>query len=392
MPLSRRSLLQSAALALPSLAGLRAAPLSAEANTTVAPRQPVQPGLITRQRTPENLEFPFAALKDWKTPNSQFFVRSHFYVPELKAEDWSLRVEGHVERPFEIGLKDLQQVDPSTHTVLLECAGNGRVFLQPLLGGLRWEQGGVSNADWTGAPLGALLERAKVKSGAVDVILEGHDQKRLGPPSPPTGEIPFSRSITLEKALDPHTLLAWQMNGEELPPAHGYPVRAVIPGWYGMASIKWLKRVIVTDRPFDGYFQTFNYTIWKRPEHGLPTLTPVTEMDVKSQIARPMSHETIPAGKPYRIFGAAWAGQPEISKVEISLDAGETWSAAPLNVKSQPYAWRFFKYEWTIPASGDYTIMCRATDARGRTQPMQRDPNRRDAMITHVQPIAVHVR
>lgn len=384
MPLSRRSLLQSAALALPSLAGLHSARSSFADDST--------PGLITRQRTPENLEFPFATLKDWKTPNSRFFVRSHFYVPEIKAEDWSLRVEGHVERPFEIGLQELQQTDPTTHTALLECAGNGRVFLQPLLGGLRWEQGGVSNADWTGAPLGSLLERAKVKPGAVDVILEGHDRKSLGPPSPPSGEIPFSRSISLEKARDPHTLLAWQMNGEELPPAHGYPVRAVIPGWYGMASIKWLKRIVVTDRPFDGYFQTFNYTIWERPEHGLPTLTPVTEMDVKSQIARPMSHETIAAGKPQRIFGAAWAGEPEIRKVEISVDGGKTWSPATLDEKSQPFAWRFFHYDWTNPASGDHTIMSRATDARGRTQPMERDSNRRDAMITHVQPIAVHVR
>jgi DMSO/TMAO reductase YedYZ molybdopterin-dependent catalytic subunit len=385
MPLSRRSLLQSAALGLPTFAGLKQLRLSAAEE---APR----PGLITRQSAPDNLEFPFATLQDWKTPNSQFFVRSHFHVPEIKADDWSLRVEGHVERPFTVGLNELQQMDQATHTVLLECAGNGRVFLQPLQPGLRWEQGGVSNADWTGTPVGALLERARVKSGAVEVIFEGDDRKALGQPGPPGGEVPFSRSVSLQKAMDAHTLLAWQMNGEDLPPAHGYPVRAVIPGWYGMASIKWLRRIVVTDRPFDGYFQTFNYTTWTRPDHGLPSLTPVTEMDVKSQIARPMSHETIAAGKAYRIFGAAWAGEPEISKVEISVDGGKTWSPAALDQKSQPYAWRFFQFDWSSPARGDQTLMCRATDTRGRTQPMDRDADRRDAMITHVQPIAVHVR
>ena len=124
----------------------------------------------------------------------------------------------------------------------------------------------------------------------------------------------------------------------------------------------------------------------------MPTLTPVTEMDVKSQISRPMSHETITAGRPYRIFGAAWAGEPQIRKVDISLDGGKSWSAATLDQKTQAYAWRFFHFDWTRPARGDHTLMCRATDARGRTQPMERDSDRRDAMITHVQPIDVHVR
>jgi DMSO/TMAO reductase YedYZ molybdopterin-dependent catalytic subunit len=388
--LSRRSLLKTAALALPGAVGAYAGQI-----TVVREAEEPFPGLFPLQRNPDNLEFPFRELttSDWRTPNELFYVRSHFNVPQLKADDWSLRVEGHVEQPFEIGLKELQSLGSTTLTALLECAGNGRVYLSPLQAGLRWEQGGVSNADWTGVALGTLLERAKAKAGAVEVILEGHDKGRIGPPNPPSaGEIPLARSLPLAKATDSHTLLAWKMNGEELTPAHGYPVRAIVPGWYGMASIKWLKRIVVTDRSFDGYFQTFNYTTWSRPEHGLATLIPVTEIDVKSQIARPVAFEQLAAGKPYRVFGAAWAGEPEIKKVEISLDGGQTWSDAELHETSQPYSWRFFKHEWSSPAPGDYTLMARATDARGRVQAMQRDEDRRDAMVTHVIPIPVSVR
>ena len=182
------------------------------------------------------------------------------------------------------------------------------------------------------------------------------------------------------------------MNGEDLSPPHGHPALAVVPGWYGMASVKWLRRVVVTDRPYQGYFQTFTYTVWERRDGALPSLVPVTEVDVKAQIARPMAHETIATGKPYRIFGAAWAGEPEIVKVEVSTDGGTTWSTATLDQQSQPYAWRFFHFDWTSPPQGDRTLMSRATDTRGRTQPMERDPDRRDAMITHVQPMTVHVR
>lgn len=390
---TRRSLLKSAAVSVPTFLASGSLRPSQADDAIAGSGDATYPGLITRQRSPDNLEFPFATLKEWVTPTPRFFVRSHFNLPQIKADEWTLRVEGHVEQPFSLGLKELLQLPAVTQTVLLECAGNGRVYLQPLQAGLRWEQGGVSNAEWTGTPLAALLDRARVKSGAVEVILEGQDRGRIGPPNPPSaGEIPFARSLPIAKATDPHTLLAWQMNGEPLTPAHGFPARAIVPGWYGMASIKWLKRIVVTDRPYDGYFQTFNYTIWTRPENGLATLTPVTEIDVKSQIARPVAYEQIAAGKPCRIFGAAWAGEPEIKSVDVSTDGGQTWSAATLEERSQPYAWRFFHFEWANPARDEHTLMCRATDARGRVQPLQRDEDRRDAMVTHVQAIPVTVR
>jgi DMSO/TMAO reductase YedYZ molybdopterin-dependent catalytic subunit len=352
------------------------------------------PRVITRQVNPDNIEFAFPTLNSFLTPNEQFYIRSHFNVPRLTAAEWKVRVEGHVDRPFEIGFDELRRLESRTITALLECAGNGRVFLQPLQAGLRWEQGGVSNAEWTGVPLATLLDRAGVRSGAVEVILEGYDTGRVGLPSPASaGEISFARSLPLDKARSADVLLVWQMNGEDLTPHHGFPVRVVVPGWYGMASIKWLKRIVVTDRPYNGYFQTFAYTIWQRPHEGLPTLVSVGEQDVKSQIARPAAQENIPAGGTCRIFGAAWAGKPEITRVDVSTDGGKTWNAATLDEKSVSNAWRFFHFDWQTPRTpGKNILMSRATDARGRTQPMLHDPDRRDAMITFVQPLEVHVR
>ena len=388
--LSRRQLLLGAAASGPLVAlasYVRAAPTDTE---TPAPRFP---GVITRQTHPENIEFPFPTLHTFLTPNEQFYVRTHFEVPAIHRAQWKLRIEGHVERPVEIGYDDLRKLKSHSLTALLECSGNSRVFLEPPQLSIRWEQGGVSNAEWRGVPLHMLLEEAGVKQGAVDVILEGEDKGKFESPNPKTpGEIHYARSLPIAMARAGNVLLAYEMNGKELPPAHGYPVRAVVPGWYGMASVKWLRRIIVTNQPFHGYFQTFAYAIWKRDHSGLPSLTPVTEIDVKSQIARPAMHEVVPANSHYRVFGAAWAGQPEITKVDISIDGGKTWKPAELDQQSLPYAWRFFSYDWQTPSKGGtYTLMARATDKKGRTQPMERDEDRRDAMITHVQRIRVHV-
>jgi DMSO/TMAO reductase YedYZ molybdopterin-dependent catalytic subunit len=187
-------------------------------------------------------------------------------------------------------------------------------------------------------------------------------------------------------------LLAYQMNGKDLPVAHGWPVRVVVPGWYGMASVKWLKRIIVSEQPFLGYFQMLSYTIWRR-RAGIAELTPVAEIQVKSQIARPTRDEVVAAGSKYRIFGAAWTGEAQVAKVEVSTDAGKQWSAARLLGEPVKYAWRLWEHQWSTPANvGRHVVMARATDDRGNTQPFQRDADRRDAMITHVEPIPVEVR
>lgn len=405
-PMQRRAFLRGAAASVPFVYAASTGRARAQPPEVTEPNSPGFPGVISRQKHPLNVEFPFPTLNSFLTPNEQFYIRTHFHVPDLKASQWTLKVEGHVERPFEIGYDELQKLPARTLTSLLECSGNSRVFLQPPQLSIRWEQGGVGNAEWSGVPLSAILDRAGVKDGAVEVILEGHDKGKFDPPHAETpGEINYARSLPLEKARRNEVLLAYGMNGEDLPPAHGYPVRAVVAGWYGMASVKWLRRIIVTDRPFYGYFQTFAYSVWERRHGGLPTLVPVTEIGVKSQIARPTLHEVVSAGATYRIFGAAWSGHPEIAKVEISTDGGQTWSQARLDQRSVPFAWRFFEHAWRVPdRPGTYTLMGprdryrrpRPTDA-ARPRPARRryharaancrlcalDATRRDSSWTH---------
>ncbi len=359
-----------------------------------APTAPAAfPGLVVRDKNPENLEFPFASLNSAVTPNEQFFIRSHFPVPKVNARSWRLRVEGRVERPLELCHEDLRDFPRHAVTATLECAGNSRIFLHPKVSGLQWELGAVGNAQWSGVPLAALLERAGVKPGAVEVVLEGADSGEIKKEPVSPGKIHYARGLPLAKALDPDVILATHMNGEPLPLAHGFPLRAVVPDWYGMASVKWLTRILVSDRDFRGYFEGSDYTYWEQRD-GLPIqLLPVGEVEVKAQIARPALHEVVAADSVYRVHGAAWTGNSVITRVEVSTNGGRSWKEAQLLGESVRHAWRLWEYHWKTPSKpGPCVLMARATDARGRVQPMQRDTHRGTYMITHIQPIEVEVR
>lgn len=348
-------------------------------------------GSIVRQKDPDNLEYPFTSLDGLFTPNELFYVRSHFERPEVDPQNWRLTVTGAVERVLEIGYDELRRMPCRTEPALLECSGNSRVFLEPPQSGIRWELGAVSNAEWTGVPLVDLLARAGVKETAVEVVLSGADQGTFEEPDPPTpGRISYARSLPLAKARQPQVLLAYKMNGQNLPPEHGFPVRAVVPGWYGMASVKWLRSIEVTERAYHGYFQTLMYAIWERRGE-LPDLVPVGEIQVKAEIARPVLHEVVPAGASCRIFGAAWTGEGIVSRVDLSTDGGSTWSPARLTSEPIPYVWRLWEYDWTPTERAPHTLMARATDDRGREQPLERNKDRRDAVISHVLPVEVFV-
>jgi len=394
-PCSRRSVLFGAAGLLPSLyAGWNTISLVSERSSRKSLGNDRRlPGVITRQRQPDNLEFPFATLDSFLTPNEQFYVRTHFGVPHMDADRWRLRIEGAVRKPIEITYHDIRSMPSVTLTALLECSGNSRVFLKPPQTGIRWELGAVGNAEWTGVRVADVLRLAGVEDRVVEVILEGADKGEFHEPDPKTpGIISYARSLPLEKARRPEVILAYRMNGKDLLPEHGFPVRAVIPGWYGMASVKWLTRIIATERPFDGYFQTFMYTTWQR-DHGLPTLVPVSDMIAKAEIARPVAHEVVFSNTTYRVIGAAWAGESEVAKVELSTDGGQSWGITRFIDDPVPYAWRFWEYEWRTPVQQrDVTLMARATDSRGHIQPMERDEDRRDAVINQVLPVEVRVR
>ena len=347
-------------------------------------------GLIVREQDPLNLEMPFSSLGGFITPNESFYVRCHFPIPEISTENWSLKVEGEVEGPFELSYDELLGMESRTIAATLECAGNNRIFLEPKAKGVQWGLGAVGNASWTGVPLAALLERAKIKAGAIEVILDGADEGQVDKTPTPAGKISFSRSLPLSKARA-DVLLAYEMNGEKLSATHGFPLRAIVPGWYAMASVKWLRRIIITDKPFNGYYQSLDYTYWDR-SGPLPTLAPLAEQQTKAEIARPENGEKVTANSKYRVHGAAWSGTGEITRVELSFDSGGAWQDAKLLDEPVQNAWRLWEYEWRTPAnSGRHTIIARATDSRGFVQPAERSGDRGTYMINHLLPVTVEV-
>jgi Sulfite oxidase and related enzymes len=347
--------------------------------------------MIIREKEPVNLEMPFETLDGFITPNDRFYVRCHFPIPAIDPSRWKLRIEGAVEKPMELRYDELSALEPRHLTVTLECAGNGRVFLVPKVKGVQWELGAVGNAEWTGVPLSDLLQHAAVKSSAREVIFEGADNGPVSAAPHPAGKIHFARSVPIEKAAK-DVLLAYKMNGEVLPPSHGFPLRAIVPGWYGMASIKWLQRIIVTDNPFHGYYQTIDYAHWEQ-HNGGPSLLPLTRMVVKAQISRPAMNEVVRSNDNYLIKGAAWTSNAEITKVEVSTDGGKQWSEAELLGKAVANAWRLWHFNWKTPSRpGQYKLLARATDSTGAVQPHDRAPNRGTYVIDHALPIDIEVR
>ena len=358
---------------------------STESNALLAHR------LISRSEEPLNLEMPFASLREFVTPNDKFYVRCHFPVPQLDAANWKLRIEGAVGSAAEFTLDDLRTMPRHTIPATMECAGNGRSHLEPKVKGVAWDIGAVGNAEWSGVLLRDVLERAKTNGDAREVVLEGADRGPIKDPPRPPGEIHYARSVPLEKA-NADVLLAFEMNGAPLTPEHGFPLRAVVPGWFGMASVKWLQRIVVTSETFNGYYQSIDYTYWEERD-GMPTLVPLAEMRVKAQIARPHMGEVVPAGAEYRVHGAAWGGEHDVVKVEVSEDSGASWSAATLLDEPVKNAWRFWDFRWKTPAQpGAYTLMARATDSAGETQPTARVAEYGTYMINHVLPIRISVK
>ncbi|MBA4148161.1 MAG: sulfite oxidase [Verrucomicrobia bacterium] len=349
--------------------------------------------MIVREQSPENLEFTFASLGSVITPNESFYVRSHFPTPEIDLNTWRLKIHGDaIRKPMNLTFEELLSFPEATTTVTLECAGNSRVFIRRQQEGVQWGQGAVGTATWTGIWLRDLLERAGVKNNARDVVIEGADRGELHKEPKTPGTIPFSHSIPIAKARQ-NVLLAYKMNGEPLPPAHGFPLRAVVPGWFGMACVKWISRIAVTSQEYTGYFQTADYSYWEECDELPPQLKPVTEIDVKAQIARPALHEVIPANTTYLVRGAAWSGESKIKRVEISVDGGKSWHLARLTSDPSHYLWTLWHYEWRTPAEpGSCVLMARATDEQGRTQPLEHSKNRGGYRVNFIVPVVVKIK
>jgi DMSO/TMAO reductase YedYZ molybdopterin-dependent catalytic subunit len=351
----------------------------------------VPTGLIIRQKEPTNLEMPFDRLDSFLTPTELFYIRSHFPTPNIDASQYELRIDGAVSRPLSLRYEELRAMRSETRVATLECAGNGRVFLVPQVRGAQWELGAVGNAEWTGVPLRDLLHRAGLEDGACEIVFEGADQGVPSEEPKPPGPISYSRSVPLDKALQPEVLIAYQMNGRDLSPDHGFPVRAIVPGHYGMASVKWLTRIQAVREPFQGYWQTSDYGFWDSLD-GKPVRRPLAEIKLKSAIARPSVYETIPPNRTYTVFGAAWAGETEVSEIAVSADGGESWAEACFVDPMHRHAWRRWKFDWVTPEQpGRYTLLARAKDANGAVQADAHDWNYGTYVIDHLLPIEVNV-
>jgi DMSO/TMAO reductase YedYZ molybdopterin-dependent catalytic subunit len=318
--------------------------------------------------SPENSETPLESLSGWVTPNRLFFVRNHFEPPAIDESTWRLRIEGLVERAVELSLDELLELPQRSVFSTVECAGNGRSFLTPKVHGVQWGAGAIGHAEWTGVPLHVVLERAGVKPGTVEILFEGAD---VGSEADHPEPMHFVRSLPLEKALAPDTLLVTRMNGELLETAHGAPLRLFVPGWYGVAAVKWLTRIEAIDHPYRGYYQSKKYTIRQRTPAGEETVV-VGPMPVKSEIVRPKEDAMLGVGA-VRIFGAAWAGEQAVAGVEVTVDGGSSWQAAELLSTTAPYSWVLWEYLWEVAEPGRYTLASRATDRLGRTQPDEHD-------------------
>jgi sulfite oxidase len=323
--------------------------------------------LIVRSQRPLNLESPVGALDHPLTPNDLFFVRSHFGAPAVDLHPWEVEVVGLVNRPLRLGLAELARFEQTTRTAVLQCTGNGRGLYRPRVPGVTWERGAVGQAEWSGVRLVGVLERAGLQAGAGHVHFFGGD----APPSPKTPA--FVRSIPLDRALDPGTILAARMNGEPLPALHGGPLRLIVPGWTGNNWLKWVRKIVVAREEAPGFFMQTAYRM--PPSAGAPGTgsqparpEPVTWMNVKSLITWPRPGHVIPA-RSVEIRGIAWTGQGHVAKVEVSIDRDGRWVEATLAGDPEPGRWRPWRLSWAPARRGRHVIAARATDSRGQVQP-----------------------
>jgi DMSO/TMAO reductase YedYZ molybdopterin-dependent catalytic subunit len=314
------------------------------------------------QLAARNHGMPLEALRYPVTPVGLHYLLIHYDVPLVEPETWRLTVRG--ERELVLGLEELRARPAAEVTVTMECAGNGRAKLDPRPVSQPWLLEAVGTARWRGTPLRPLLEEAGI-GGAVEVLCTGLDRGIEA-----EEEQAFQRSLPLEEALRGEVLLAYEMNGAPLPPQHGFPLRLVVPGWYGMTNVKWLERIELVDTPFAGYQNSWSYRLRQaEDEEGVP----LDRMQPRSLMVPPgipefMTRDRTVAAGEVLLQGRAWSGQAPVEQVEVSTDGGETWDAAELEPAGEPWAWRGWSFRWNAEP-GEHVLCCRARDEAGNEQP-----------------------
>ena len=354
----------------------------------------LKPDMIIHSENPFNAEFPPHLLHDLVTPTSRHFVRNNRDIPErAKRKDlqgWKLTIDGVVDRKLELSMNDLLRFPQVSLKVVLECAGNGRSLFEPKVSGTPWIRGAVGCSEWTGVRLRDVLKHAGLKQEAVYLGNYGEDV-------PIDSDEAFSRGIPIEKAMDKHTLIAFKMNGADLPAAHGFPARLIVPGWIGSSMQKWLNRIWVRDRVHDSEKMSgYSYRVPSYP--AVPGSKPAkqdmeiaTSWIVKSLITAPQSGVEVKSGTPLKVGGHAWAGENEVAKVEISEDYGVRWHAARLTAPANRYAWYNWETELALGNRGYHEIWARAFDDKGDAQPFRQPWNPKGYLgnVIHRVPVVV---
>jgi DMSO/TMAO reductase YedYZ molybdopterin-dependent catalytic subunit len=350
------------------------------------PAGTADPRLLIVSASPLNAETRPALHRGMLTPNAAFYVRNHFPAPWIDRVAWRLRIGGDVERPVALTFDDLLAMPSRTLLVTLECAGNGRSAMHPQPAGEPWQYGAASTAEWTGVPLRAVLAASGLAPSASNVVVEGADGGYVAEAG---RTLTFARSLPRDQALHPDTLLAYAMNGDALPVEHGFPVRLIVPGWYGVAAVKWVTRITALSHAFDGFFQVDRY-VMARSGEDQATATPLTRMRIRSVISEPEPDAELRRGEHY-VRGFAWSGAGVITRVEVSVDGGAAWQAAELTSRPERYAWRRWEYRWRATTPGPATLASRAFDAAGNRQPAEPEWNRLGYANNAIRTVSVRV-
>jgi DMSO/TMAO reductase YedYZ molybdopterin-dependent catalytic subunit len=324
------------------------------------------------QLAARNHGMPLELLREPITPAGLHYLLIHFDIPHVDPDTWRLELGGLVREEMELSLADLRARPARTLAVTLECAGNGRALIPGHNPSQPWVREAVGTAEWTGTPLAPILEEVGIAESAHNLVFTGLDRGIQG-----EIEHDYARSLSVDEALGDDVLLAYEMNGTPLLPQHGFPVRLLVPGWYGMAHVKWLSTITAIEGEFDGYQQAHTYRLMR---HADDMDAPFVERMLPRSLLVPpgipdfLTRERHLAPGPVTLEGRVWSGQGKIERVEVSTDGGTTWADAELGPPLGPYAWRGFRFEWDA-TPGEHELLCRATDAAGNTQPLEPEWN-----------------
>ena len=368
---SRRNFLKTAGT-FTAAAALGGIPYELFASGRRLVRFPEKTDLILLTSRPPQLETPVDYFKQYITPNEAVFVRWHISnIPtSVDLDQWRLKVDGNIEKKLTLSMEDIRKFEKVSYTAVIQCSGNSRSFFEPRVAGGQWENGAMGNVTWTGARLKDILDKAGLKAGSIDVSFNGLD-------APPLASVPdVVKSLPVDKALEEDIIVAYEMNGADLPMLNGFPARLIVPGWYATYWVKSLSDITVLSKPFDGFWVKSAYRIPDAPCGCVPPgstpkkTVPINRMTTRSLIISPGANAIITLKQPVKIMGIAFSGGYGIRDVIVSVNGGKTWDEAKLGEQRGKYSWTQWSYTWRPSTPGEYVLMARATDTIGGSQPL----------------------